>query len=266
MRTYSLLLASLFAGVAFSQTPDCLPGSFTFTSGAGSGPPTLGYFDNRTLQCQTWTVGYESDGNVTGATIAFQAATGTNAPGTFATLTPIASTPSFGTSQYGTATYNVLSSTLGSSTPNPWTRVLISGGTGTGTIRVSMYGYRTGPTGGTGGGGGGGGGSGCSSPCPVTQSTVPWQDLLVGASAFASGQASVTGTAAALATHAAKFVCVKALIGNTINVYVGATGVTTSTGMELTPGQPICQYVSNTNLVFVVASTTGASVAYTYTN
>jgi hypothetical protein len=88
----------------------------------------------------------------------------------------------------------------------------------------------------------------------------------IGLSTFTSGQQAVTGTAAALATNTAKSVCVKALIANTINVYVGATGVTTSTGFELTPGGGACFTVANTNLVFVVASTTGASVAWSLTN
>jgi len=87
-----------------------------------------------------------------------------------------------------------------------------------------------------------------------------------GNAALLSGQQAVTGTAAALATHASKSVCVKALLANTINVYVGTTGVTTSTGFELTPGAGLCMALSNVNLVFVVASTTGASVSWASTN
>jgi hypothetical protein len=278
LRRIVLGTALLVGGpLLFAQTPppasqpDCPPIAFNLVGGNGIAPgiPTA-YLDNRTTQCDSWTFAYEADAGLSGYTVAFQSSVGAETPSSFGAYTgnTVNSSASFGTAALGLATYCGLATcTSGGTTVNtPWIRVLVSGATGTGNIRGVFYGYKTGYTGGTGGGGGGGGGSGCSSPCPVTQSTVPWQDLLVGASAFASGQAAVTGTAAALASHAAKFVCVKALIGNTINVYVGATGVTTSTGMELTPGQPICQYVSNTNLVFVVASTTGASVAYTYTN
>ena len=64
----------------------------------------------------------------------------------------------------------------------------------------------------------------------------------------------------------AKSVCVHALIGNIINVYAGASGVTDSTGMEIPPGQGYCWNVANTNLIYVIASTTGASVSVTWTN
>jgi hypothetical protein len=97
----------------------------------------------------------------------------------------------------------------------------------------------------------------------VNVKTTP---IPTGAGTFASGQTAVTGTAAALPSHAANSVCVEALIGNTINVYLGATGVTTSTGFETPPGQTRCFDVNNTNLVFVVASTTGASVSWLYTD
>ena len=148
-------------------------------------------------------------------------------------------------------------------------------------------------------GGGGGGGSGCvgtsATPCivagpdatgaPPTQSPVfvaGWdltnvhplrtdatgdaQVAIIGNAAVLSGQQAVTGSAVALATHASKNVCVKSLIGNNLTVYVGPTGITTSTGMELAPGDSVCLPVSNTNLLFVIASTTGSSVSWISTN
>jgi len=81
-----------------------------------------------------------------------------------------------------------------------------------------------------------------------------------------SNQAAVTATAAALATNAAKSVCVKALVGNTLNVYLGVSGVTTSTGMELAPGDSVCLNISNSNLVYHIASSTGSSVSFIGTN
>ena len=92
------------------------------------------------------------------------------------------------------------------------------------------------------------------------------QTAFIGDGTFSSGQQAVTGTAAALPTAAARAVCVMALPANAINVFVGPTGVTTSTGIPLQPGQSMCQPVSNSNLFFVVASTTGASVAWTLVN
>ncbi len=92
------------------------------------------------------------------------------------------------------------------------------------------------------------------------------QVAVIGNAAVLSGQQAVTGSAVALATHAAKNICVKALIANSLNVYVGPTGVTTATGMELAPGDSLCVPVSNSNLLFVIASTTGASVSWASTN
>jgi len=156
----------LSCSFARAQTPDVIiPPILAQGNGTFGGPN--GYYDNRAVEAVTWTVAYQSDGGITGFTLAFQSATGTNLPGTFATLTPVASSASFGTGQYGVATFNVLSATPGSSVAAPWVQVKISGGSGVGGIRIEVYGYRTGPTGGTGGGGGGGGGSGCPNPCPV---------------------------------------------------------------------------------------------------
>jgi hypothetical protein len=74
-------------------------------------------------------------------------------------------------------------------------------------------------------------------------------------------QQAVTASAVALSTNSSHSFCVTALPANTINVYVGPSGVTTSTGLPLQPGQTACWALSNTNLVYVIASTTGASVS-----
>jgi hypothetical protein len=95
------------------------------------------------------------------------------------------------------------------------------------------------------GGGGGGGGS---------------------ATAILSGQQAVTASAAALASNSAANVCVKALASNALNVYLGPSGVTTSTGMELAPGNAYCVPASNTNLFYVIAASTGASVSWIASN
>jgi hypothetical protein len=99
---------------------------------------------------------------------------------------------------------------------------------------------------------------------PVPPATPPVQ--ILGNGTLYSGQQAVTGTAAALATNSTKQACFKALVANAINIYLGPSGVTTSTGIELAPDEAVCLPVSNTNLVYVVASTTGASVSWIGTN
>ncbi len=89
----------------------------------------------------------------------------------------------------------------------------------------------------------------------------------VGNASGATGQQSVTGSAVALASAAAKQVCINALSGNAISIFIGfSSGATTSTGFELKAGAGVCLPLSNTNLLFVVAATTGAGVSWIATN
>lgn len=99
-----------------------------------------------------------------------------------------------------------------------------------------------------------------------TANTTPWLVVEGGGTLAATNQQAVTASAVALASQAAKGVCVQALLANQIDVFVGASGVTTSTGYPLTPGSSWCGNLSNVNQVFVIASTTGASVAWTAQN
>lgn len=78
----------------------------------------------------------------------------------------------------------------------------------------------------------------------------------------ASGQQAVTGTAAVVTGISYGTVCVKALAANSINVYLGGPGVTTSTGMEMAAGNAYCAPAVNALPFYVVASTTGASVSW----
>ena len=78
-----------------------------------------------------------------------------------------------------------------------------------------------------------------------------------------SGQQAVTGSAATLASQPlSKGMCITALSTNSISVYIGPSGVTTSTGIELPAKASYCLAVSNANAVYVIASTTGASVTW----
>jgi len=94
--------------------------------------------------------------------------------------------------------------------------------------------------------------------------TIPVTATPAVAGTIYNGQKAVTASAATIATTQAitQGVTVEALSTNTISVFVGASGVTTSTGIELPAGSSITLPVSNVNLVYVIASTTGATVTY----
>jgi hypothetical protein len=91
---------------------------------------------------------------------------------------------------------------------------------------------------------------------------VTVQSMTQPGSVFA-GQRSVTGTATVLPSNVTKSgVTIKALAANTIPIYVGPVGVTVGSGYELSPGEAVFLEVDNTNIVAVVASTTGATACY----
>jgi len=259
-----LTLATLLP-LAAQQTPptgpiDCLM-SFYFVSGNGTA-----VIDNRVTGCDQWTIVYQADAAISGYTLAFKYTTGINVPGTFIAYpaTNIQnSSSSFGTASSGLATYCNLA-TCGTSfvTINtPWVEVTVAGATGVGAVRGTLYGYRTGYTGGGGGnGGGGGGGTNCTSgtPCPV---------ITYGTGTFFGGQQAVTASAANLGSNAAHEVCVTANVENTADVFVGNSSVASSgasIGYELPPGLGNCWEVSNSNLIYVIAVSTGQTVSYTY--
>lgn len=85
---------------------------------------------------------------------------------------------------------------------------------------------------------------------------------VAGAGSLVSGQQAVTAAAVALTANAVRKVTIKALMGNVIAVYVGPAGITIGTGYELAPNQSVTLNVNNTNLLFVIASTTGASICF----
>lgn len=69
-------------------------------------------------------------------------------------------------------------------------------------------------------------------------------------------QVAVSGTEARVlaATVEGNAVTIKALAGNAAKVYVGATGVTSSTGWELSPGDQISIDTLNPNQLYVIGS------------
>jgi hypothetical protein len=106
-----------------------------------------------------------------------------------------------------------------------------------------------------------------SSSLPVAiasnQSTVPVSTQPTGFGTLIGFQQAVTASAVALPSNSSHSFCLQSLPSNSITIYVGPSGITTSTGFALQPGQSACWQLSNTNLVYVIASTTGAGVAVT---
>lgn len=77
-----------------------------------------------------------------------------------------------------------------------------------------------------------------------------------------NGQQAVTASAAPLVTQECIQIIVKALSTNTISVFIGNSGVTTANGFELAPGDWVVVEVEKAEFLYVIASTTGASVCW----
>jgi hypothetical protein len=271
-----LLLFALLAIPVWSQTavnvqPDCwLPVSFPAGAGASQ-------IDNTTKGCTFWIFSYASQGYSVLSIVVQTAPLTSTGPGSWSTFTAATG------SNPNTSTTMAISTFGGSTSYFPWLRVQLTSATGSGLIQGALYGWRIPSS------SGGGGGTGCPNPCPVeglgtagaqtggvltiqgdpAATPVPVTGTITGtftpvtSTVALSGQQAVTAAAVALAGHAlTNGVCVKALAANTINVYVGPSGVTISTGLELAPGDAFCYQYSNTNDIFVIASTTGASVSW----
>ena len=91
---------------------------------------------------------------------------------------------------------------------------------------------------------------------------------ITGHSTIASGENDTVGTSAEVLTSstACKHVDIMANIANTGIIYVGGSGVTSSTGIALYPGDVYSIDIDNLNDVYVVASVNGENVQYTYYN
>lgn len=96
------------------------------------------------------------------------------------------------------------------------------------------------------GGGGSGGGGGATSGAVV------------------SFHQTTTASAVALGSHTyTNGIVIQALTANSLAICTGGTGVTTSTGYCLSPGQAISYGVANSNQVFIVGSNTSDIVQVT---
>jgi hypothetical protein len=88
-------------------------------------------------------------------------------------------------------------------------------------------------------------------------------DQQIGRSNFVAGQTSVGLSQVQLPNNAVYMsVTVKANNGNSGTVYVGVTGVTTSTGFELGAGESVSLPVDNTNRIFVIADAASQTISY----
>ena len=78
-----------------------------------------------------------------------------------------------------------------------------------------------------------------------------------------TGQQAVTGSPVALSALPTTVLCLKANPSNAITIYWSTLStVSTTTGFPLAASETSCVPVSNANLIYVVASTTGARISF----
>ena len=77
---------------------------------------------------------------------------------------------------------------------------------------------------------------------------------------------NVTASAVILASNASKQVDIMATIANTGIVYIGASGVSATTGIALYPGDVYSCSITNTNKLYVISTVDGDDVNVVYYN
>ena len=87
-----------------------------------------------------------------------------------------------------------------------------------------------------------------------------------GHGAYLSGAINLTDSSAVLTTVPCKHVDIMAAVANTGIIYVGATGVTTATGIALYAGDVYSVDIENLNLIYVLASVNGEDVQWVVYN
>ena len=82
-------------------------------------------------------------------------------------------------------------------------------------------------------------------------------------SSISSGQATVGTVAVQLTSIVLKQgVIIKAANSNSGTIYLGTSGVTTSAGFELGAGESVTLPITNTNLIYAIANTTGQIISF----
>lgn len=78
-----------------------------------------------------------------------------------------------------------------------------------------------------------------------------------------NGQQTVTASAVALPNkHLTQGVILEALSTNTVSIFVGGSGVTTSTGIEIQPGGAVSAAVNNLDIIYVVCASTSPVITW----
>jgi hypothetical protein len=87
---------------------------------------------------------------------------------------------------------------------------------------------------------------------------------MVQPSTVVAGQVSSTAAAVAFPANVAKSgVTIKAHASNTIPIFIGAAGsVTVNNGYQLSAGEAVFLEISNTNLIGVISTASGATACY----
>ena len=80
-----------------------------------------------------------------------------------------------------------------------------------------------------------------------------------GLSSVKSFQQAATTGAVALTSNVCTMMIIKCDDASTVPIYIGGSGVTTSTGFQLQPGQGISINVLNTNDVYIVGTGSGGT-------
>lgn len=82
-------------------------------------------------------------------------------------------------------------------------------------------------------------------------------------STIINGQQTVTTSPMALSTNAlSEGIIIEALSTNTVSVFIGGSGVSTSTGIELQPGASVSAAISNVNKLFVICASGSPVVSW----
>lgn len=83
------------------------------------------------------------------------------------------------------------------------------------------------------------------------------------ASSIYDNQQTVTNTAAALSSQSlTQGIIIEALSTNTVSVFVGNSGVTTSNGIELPAGASVTLPINNANLIYVICASSSPVVTW----
>ena len=100
----------------------------------------------------------------------------------------------------------------------------------------------------------------------VTSNRLDVNARLVAGATIDIGDVEITSAEVLTSSTACKHVDIMANIANTGIIYVGGSGVTSSTGIALYPGDVYSIDIDDLNDVYVVASVNGENVQYTYYN